>query len=148
MLIGHYQTKLSTKGRLALPSTFKKTLGSKLIITAGYEKALMIVSQDNWQEVVGKTTNQKLTLEPARATDRFLLGSAFELELDAQGRFIVPKYLRKYANLEEEVVFIGVGNRVELWSQEKWQAYEKYLDKNIEGIGQKLSHYQDGKNNS
>ena len=148
MLIGHYKTKLSSKDRLALPSKFKKVLGTKLIITAGYEKALMIVKKDNWENLTANITNQKLTLEPARATDRFLLGSAFELELDSKGRFIVPKYLRKYANLDKEVVFIGVGNRVELWSQEKWQTYEKYLDKNIEGIGQKLSHYQDGKNNS
>jgi len=139
MLIGHYQTKLSTKGRVALPSTFKKAIGQKLIITAGYEKSIMIVSKNNWQEVVMGTTNHKLTLEPARATDRFLLGSAFELELDNQGRFIVPKYLRKYATLEEEVVFIGVGNRVELWSQAKWLEYEKYLDKNISTLGEKLS---------
>ena len=139
MLIGHYQTKLSTKGRVALPSTFKKSLGINLIITAGYEKSLMIVSKANWQSVVGNITNQPLSLEPARATDRFLLGSAFNLDLDTQGRFIVPKYLRKYANLLENVVFIGVGNRVELWSQTKWDNYEKYLDKNISQLGEKLS---------
>lgn len=139
MLIGHYQAKLSAKGRVALPSTFKKSLGIKLIITAGYEKSLMIVSESNWQTVVGEITNQRLSLEPARATDRFLLGSAFKLELDAQGRFIVPKYLRTYAEISEDVVFIGVGNRVELWSQAKWSEYEKYLDKNISQLGEQLS---------
>jgi len=139
MLIGHYQTKLSIKGRVALPSSFKKSLGIKLIITAGYEKSLMIVSESNWQTVIGEITNQRLSLEPARATDRFLLGSAFKLQLDSQGRFIVPKYLRKYAEISEEVVFIGVGNRVELWSQAKWSLYEKYLDKNISQLGEKLS---------
>ncbi len=148
MLIGHYKTKLSVKDRLALPSKFKKILGTSLIITAGYEKALMIVSLKNWDNLVSNITNQRLTLEPARATDRFLLGSAFEVKLDSKGRFIVPKYLRTYANLEKNVVFIGVGNRVELWSLKKWQAYEQYLDKNIEKVGQKLSYYQDGKNNS
>ena len=148
MLIGHYKTKLSNKGRLALPSKFKKALGSSLIITAGYEKALMIVKKDNWDNLVSNITNQKLTLEPARATDRFLLGSAFEIKLDPKGRFIVPKYLKNYAVLGQEVVFLGVGNRVELWSLKKWQTYEQYLDKNIEGIGQKLSNYQDAKNNS
>ena len=146
MLIGNYKTKASTKGRVALPSKLKKALGDKLIITAGYEKSLMIIPQNDWEKVVGEITNSKLTLEPARATERFLLGSAFEVELDAQGRFIIPQYLRKYASITKGAVFIGVGNRVELWSSDKWTDYEKYLDKNIEQLGQKLSAYD--KNNS
>ncbi|MFC1627236.1 division/cell wall cluster transcriptional repressor MraZ [Patescibacteria group bacterium] len=138
MLIGNYQTKASVKGRVALPSKFKKALGIKLIITAGYEKSLMIVSAKDWQAVVGEITDTKLTLGPGRATNRFILGSAFEVALDSQGRFIIPKYLRKYATIDEEVVFIGIGNRVELWSQERWQNYEQYLGKNIEKLSQSL----------
>ena len=138
MLIGHYETNLSPKGRVALPAKFKKLIGTKLIVTAGYEKALMLIAPKDWQAVVGQVTNRQLTVGPARATDRFLLGSAFEVELDTQGRFIVPKYLRKYAELGDEVVFIGVGNRLELWSQAKWEAYEQYLEKNISKLGEQL----------
>ncbi|MEK7622731.1 MAG: division/cell wall cluster transcriptional repressor MraZ [Patescibacteria group bacterium] len=139
MLIGHYQTKIDLKGRTALPVKFKQALGQKAIITAGYEQSLMIVSNKDWQQVVGQITNQKLTLEPARATDRFLLGSAFEIDLDSQGRFIIPKYLRDYAQIQTAAVFIGVGNRVELWSESRWTEYEKYLSKNISALGEKLS---------
>lgn len=139
MLIGHYTTKADLKGRVALPVKFKASLGTKLIVTAGYEKSLMVVSPKDWEKVIGEVTNRKLTLEPARATDRFLLGSAFEVELDSQGRFIIPKYLRNYAEINDVVVFIGVGNRVELWSQTKWTEYEKYLSKNISQLGEKLS---------
>lgn len=139
MLIGLYKTKISVKGRVALPNKLKQALGTKLIITAGYEKSLMIVSPKDWQAVVGQVTNRQLTLGPARATDRFLLGSAFEVELDSQGRFIIPKYLRQYADIKEAAFFIGVGNRVELWSQERWTNYEQYLDKNISKLGEKLS---------
>ena len=139
LLIGHYETNLSPKGRVALPSRFKKILGTKLIVTAGYEKALMIIAPKDWQAVVGQVTNRQLTVGPARATDRFLLGSAFEVVLDTQGRFIIPKYLRKYAELTDEVVFIGVGNRLELWSETKWQAYEQYLEKNISKLGEQLA---------
>jgi len=139
MLIGHYKTKISVKGRVALPNKLKSSLGEKLIITAGYEKSLMIVSPKEWQAVVGQVTNRELTLGPARATDRFLLGSAFEVELDSQGRFIIPKYLRQYADITDDVVFLGVGNRVELWSKNRWANYEQYLDKNISQLGEKLS---------
>lgn len=138
MLIGHYQTKVSVKGRVALPRKFRKLLGDKLIITLGYEKSLMIVSPDSWQKVIGQVTNRKLTMQPARATDRFLLGGAFEVKLDPQGRFIIPQYLRKYAGIEADSVFIGIGNRVELWSQATWATYEQYLEKNIENIAEKL----------
>ena len=139
MLIGHYETNLSPKGRVALPAKFKKLIGTKLIVTAGYEKALMLIAPKDWQAVVGQVTNRQLTVGPARATDRFLLGSAFEVVLDTQGRFIIPKYLRKYAELTDEVVFIGVGNRLELWSETKWQAYEQYLEKNISKLGEQLA---------
>ncbi|MCX6816325.1 MAG: division/cell wall cluster transcriptional repressor MraZ [Candidatus Beckwithbacteria bacterium] len=142
MLIGHYTTKADPKGRVALPAKFKTVLGAKLIVTAGYENSLMIVAPKDWAKVIGEVTNRKLTLEPARATDRFLLGSAFEVELDSQGRFIIPKYLRNYAGINESVVFIGVGNRVELWSEAKWTDYEKYLSKNISQLGEKLSAIQ------
>ena len=142
MLIGQYTTKISIKGRLALPNKFKKILGPDLIITAGYEKSLMIVSQDSFQKVLGEITNRPLTLKPARATDRFLLGSAFELKLDSQGRFIVPKNLRKYAGLENQAIFLGIGNRVELWSQKNWLEYSKYLNKNIETLAEQLPEIQ------
>lgn len=139
MLIGQYQTKLDPKGRVALPAKFKMKLGNKVIVTAGYEQSLMIVAQKDWHQVVGQVTNQGLTLQPARATDRFLLGSAFEVELDGQGRFIVPKYLRQYGTLSGAVVFIGVGNRVELWSQVNWTKYSQYLNKNVSELGEKLA---------
>jgi MraZ protein len=140
LLIGHYKVNLSSKGRVALPAKFKKMLGNQLIITAGYEKSLMIIAPKDWEAVVGQVTNSgQLTAGPARATDRFLLGSAFEVDLDSQGRFIVPKYLRDFADLSEAAVFLGVGNRLELWSESKWQEYEKYLEKNISQLGEKLS---------
>ncbi|AKM79349.1 MAG: Protein MraZ [Candidatus Beckwithbacteria bacterium GW2011_GWB1_47_15] len=138
MLIGHYQTKVSAKGRVALPAKFKKKLGGKLIITANYEKSLMIVTPDSYQKVLGQIVNRPLTAKTARATDRFLLGSAFEIELDDQGRFIIPRYLRDYAGIGEEAVFIGIGNRVELWSESRWRLYEKYLDQNIDQLSENL----------
>lgn len=142
MLIGQYTTKISKKGRLALPAKFKKILGNQIIITAGYEKSLMIISKDSFQRVLGQITNRPLTLKPARATDRFLLGSAFDLNLDLQGRFIIPKNLRVYAGLKLQVIFLGIGNRVELWSQENWLEYSKYLNKNIENLAEQLPEIQ------
>lgn len=139
MFIGHYLTKVDPKGRASLPAKFKAELGRKVIITTGYENSLMIVAVNDWQRVVGQITNLGLGLGPARATDRFLLGGAFEVELDKLGRFLIPKALRSYASIGSEVVFVGVGNRVELWAEVKWKDYQKYLKANISQLGEKLS---------
>jgi MraZ protein len=139
MFIGNYQTKVDPKGRASLPVKFKLALGNKAIMTLGYENSLMIVALKDWQKVVGEATNRGLTLNPARATDRFLLGNAFEIEVDKLGRFLIPRALRLAAAIGRDVVFVGVGNRVELWSLDKWRQYQKYLQKNISQLGEKLS---------
>lgn len=137
MLLGQYQTKINQKGRVALPVKFKRILGNKIIVTAGYEQSLMIVTQKDWREVVDRV-NQGSTLGPTRETDRFLLGSAHDVELDSQGRFVIPKHLREYANLELNIIFVGVGNRAEIWNQESWEAYSKNLNKKVKELGEKL----------
>lgn len=139
MLIGNYSAKLDIeKGRTALPKKFRQLLGKKIIITAGYEKTLMLISRESWEKVVGGITNKPFISSPARETDRFLLGSAFEVELDSQGRLIVPQALRSYAGLSGDIVFVGMGNRAEVWDQSAWDKHQDFLDKNIERIAQEL----------
>ena|SRR3989344_4891425 len=136
MLLGQYQTKINEKGRVALPAKFKQSLGRKIIVTAGYEQSLMIVAQKDWQ-VATDRINQGSTLGPTRETDRFLLGNAFEVELDSQGRFVIPKFLRQFASLTQAIVFVGVGNRAEIWNQAKWDQYSQYLNSKVKGLGAK-----------
>ena len=139
MLIGNYLSKLDLlKGRTALPKTFRRLLGKKIIITAGYENSLMIVSVESWKKVVEGIVNRPFISGVARETDRFLLGSAFELDLDAQGRLIIPQTLRSYAKLSGNIVFVGVGNRVEIWDKLSWGKHQQYLDENIEKISEKI----------
>ncbi len=139
MLIGNFSSKLDKeKGRTALPKKFRQLLGKKIVVTVGYENSLTIIGASSWQKVVGDIVDRPFISGPVRETHRFLLGSAFEVELDAQGRFIIPPNLRSYAKLSENIVFIGVGNRVEIWDQESWEKHQDYLDENIEKISQKL----------
>jgi MraZ protein len=140
MLIGNFSTKLDLeKGRTALPKKFRQLLGKKVIVSAGYENTLMVVSKDSWEKVAGGIVNRPFISGAARETDRFLLGSAFELELDSQGRFIIPQSLRSYAGLAQDIVFVGMGNRIEIWNQPAWVKHQQYLDENIEKIAQKLN---------
>lgn len=139
MLIGQFRAKISFKGRLAFPKKFREELGDSLVVTVGYENSLMVVSAKEWQSLIEATRNKPFILGSARDTNRFLLGEASEVSLDEQGRFIVPAYLREYAKIGEEVVFLGLNKYVEIWDKGLWEEYQKYLNANIGQIARELS---------
>lgn len=138
MLIGQYHSKVNLKGRVAFPKKFREELGDRLVVTMGYEGSLIIVSSDGWRTLIEGTENKPFIFGSARDTNRFLLGGATEVELDSQGRFVVPPYLREYGKLGEEVVFLGLNKYVEVWDKKHWQEYQKYLDEHIGKIAEKL----------
>ncbi len=128
MIIGQYDTTVNEKGRASFPSKFRKEIGKKIVVAKWYEGCLVLVSEDKWIELIEKLIeNPKVALDNVRETDRFIIGSAFEMELDSQGRFVVPQILREYAKLEDEIVFLGLLNRVEIWNKGLWKEKEKYL---------------------
>jgi MraZ protein len=74
-----------------------------------------------------------------RDTSRFLVGGAKEIELDSQGRFVIPQPLYEHADISDEVVFIGLANWIEIWDKEKWEERVKYLKANSDEIAQEIS---------
>ena len=67
------------------------------------------------------------------------------MELDDKGRFIIPNYLRSFAEIKNEVIFLGLSRYVELWDKTNWETYKKFLEKNIDKISQKLIKSDDEK---
>lgn len=142
MLIGQYRGKVSLKGRVAFPKKFREKLGDRLVVTRGYEGCLIVVSGKDWQTLLEGTENKPFVFEAARDTWRFLLGNAAEVELDPQGRFVLPSHLRRYGGIvkeAKEVVFLGLQKYVEVWEKTHWDEYQKYLSKNIKSISEKLN---------
>src|SRR4030042_2978051 len=116
MLIGQYFSKITLKNRISLPKKFRNEVGERLIRAKWDEGCCVIVSEASWREIMAKLTGgMEILTKAVRDTDRFILGSAYELELDAQGRFVIPVILKEYAGLGENVVFLGLGERIELW---------------------------------
>ena len=138
MLIGQFRSKISPKGRVAFPKRFREELGDSLVVTVGYEKSLMVVSSKEWKALIEGTEGKPFVLNSARDTNRFLLGEATEVALDEQGRFILPSYLREYAQISEEVVFLGLNKYAEIWDKKVWEEYQKYLHENIGEIAKRL----------
>lgn len=131
MIIGQYSSKIGQKRRVAIPSKFRKHLGSQFIATRWYENCLVLVSTGQWEALIKKLIGEARGItEPVRDTDRFLLGLAFKLKVDEQGRVIVPEKLYEYAGFKERVIFLGLGDRIELWDEERWDAREEFITKN------------------
>ena len=138
MLIGQYEAKIDSKGRTALPKKFREILGEKIVVTFGYENSLIIVSENQWEALLEGTAGRPFIEYETRETQRFLLGNASPVELLSKGRFILPLYLRKFAKIEDEVIFLGLSRYVEIWDLKRWENYRAELEKNIDGISQRL----------
>ncbi len=139
MLIGEYTQKIGEKFRIAFPKAFRDVVGTSFIITKGYENCLIIISKDNWESMINENVVGPFTLGLVRDTSRFLLGSATKIDLDKQGRFVVPITLRKYANLNKTGVFLGLGKWIELWDEDLWDKKRSEIEKNSSIVGDKLA---------
>jgi MraZ protein len=147
MLIGEYKSKLGEKKRVSLPKKFRDQLGNDLILTRGYEQALIVVNEKLWKKVATEVMEGSFINKDIRDTSRFLVGSAKEISLDTQGRFVIPESLLEHSQIKDEVVFIGLVNWIEIWDKEKWNERLTYLKEHGEQIAQeisKMSNQKDG----
>lgn len=138
MLIGEYYSKIADKNRIALPKGFRTNLEGNIYITRGYEKALIILDQERWDKLIMTIEVKPFLNRTVRDTKRFIVGGAKKLELDAQGRFIIPENLKEYSKIDKEVVFVGILDWVEIWSLEEWQRKLEDLNENAAEIAEKL----------
>lgn len=139
MLLGQYDVKLSEKYQVALPKKFRDELGDRLIITKGFERCLIVVSEENWKTLLEGTEGKPFTNKATRELQRFLLGNATYVELDSKGRFVLAEFLREFAGVKSEIVFAGVQKFVEIWDKEQWEKHQKELSNNIESIAERLT---------
>lgn len=144
MLIGQHFVKVGEKNRIAFPKSYREILGEKLIVTYGFENSLIVVSEKNWKALLEGTENKPFIISGARETQRYLLGGAALVDLDGQGRFVLPDYLRSFAKIKEEVVFVGLYRYVEIWESKEWEQYSRSIQKNISQVAEKLIENIDG----
>lgn len=139
MLLGQYESKIGEKHQVGLPKKFRDVLGEHLIVTKGFENCLIIVSEENWKTLLEGTEGKPFTNKSTREMQRFLLGNASDVELDQKGRFVVPEYLRQFAHIQIDVVFVGIQRFVELWDKKNWEKHQEELGKDIESIAERLN---------
>ena len=140
LFIGEYLAAVTEGKRVAIPKRFREQFGSNdLVITRGYEGCMVIVAQAQFARLLEGITDVPFISADKRETSRFLLSGAHEIEPDAQGRIILPESLVQYAAVSGgDVVFIGVGNWVEVWDKSAWQEYQKRLTQESVTIADRL----------
>ena len=118
--MSEYNHTLDTKGRLIIPAKFRETLGEEFVISKGMDGCLFVYANDDRNAFEQKLTSLPLINKEARQFARFFLAGAATVEVDKQGRILLPAALREFAGLEKDVVLVGVGSRVEIWSKERY----------------------------
>lgn len=128
MFMGEYNHTIDTKGRLIIPSKFREALGDTFVVTKGLDGCLFVYDNDEWSAFEEKLKALPITNKEARQFVRFFLAGAAEVEVDKQGRILVPNILREFAQISKDVVLIGVASRIEIWSKERFDGMAAYED--------------------
>lgn len=139
LFIGEYRHSLDVKGRIIVPAKFRDGLGDKFVLTKGLDGCLFAYSKEEWANFEEKIKSLPLTNKDARAFVRFFFAGAVECEIDKQGRTLIPPMLREHAGLNKDLVIIGVSNRVEIWSQDKWDSYSEAEDLEADELAEKMA---------
>ncbi len=138
MFIGEYSHLIDSKKRLAVPVRFRSELKNKVVITRGLDKCLFIYPMKVWEELANKLGNFPVGESSTRSFTRLMLAGAVDVEVDKQGRVLIPDYLKEYARLTKNVVIAGLYNRLEVWDERKWDEYKKNAEKNSDEIAEQL----------
>lgn len=138
MFIGEYSHSIDPKKRLAVPSRFRGGLKQKVVITRGLDKCLFVYPMNVWKDLAGKLGTLPVGESSTRSFIRLMLAGAVDVDVDKQGRILIPDFLKEYAGLGKNVVVTGVYNRVEVWDTINWMKYKKKAEKNTDEIAEQL----------
>ena len=137
MFMGEFHHTVDNKGRLIIPSRVREDLGDQFIVTRGLENCLFIYPKNEWNNIIQKY-KQLPDTKDRRYFMRIFLSGATICELDKQGRINIPIPLLEYASLEKDCIIIGVDDRLEVWSKERWDAFITENEENLSDIADNL----------
>lgn len=137
MFMGEYNHTVDAKGRLIIPSKFRENLGDEFVVTKGLDGCLFVYDNNEWQAFEEKLKALPISNKEARKFVRFFLAGAASVEVDKQGRILLPGNLREFAGMDKEVVLIGVASRIEIWSKERYE--ECSSDEDMEQIAEHMA---------
>lgn len=142
MFYGEYEHTLDSKGRVIIPAKFreifKEQYVEKFYLTRGLDQCLFVFTEETWKTQEKKFRELPFTKGEARRFNRLYFSGACDVVCDKQGRILIPDYLKTYGGIKENVMIIGVSDRIEIWAKEKWQEFYDGNKGNFEDLAEKL----------
>ena len=139
MFIGEYAHNLDDKGRLAIPVKFRNELKKGAVVTRGLDSCLFLYTKAEWQKLAEKLAALPISQANSRAFARLMLAGAMDVEVDKQGRVILPEYLRQFAGLKKSTVIAGLYSRLEIWDEAKWATYKGQTEAESGSIAERMA---------
>ncbi|OGH83710.1 MAG: cell division/cell wall cluster transcriptional repressor MraZ [Candidatus Magasanikbacteria bacterium RIFOXYA2_FULL_44_8] len=139
MFIGEYQHNLDDKGRLAIPAKFRLDLKKGAVVTRGLDSCLFLYTKTEWAKLAEKLAALPISQSNSRAFARLMLAGAMDVEMDKQGRVVLPEYLRAFAGLRKNAIVAGLYNRAEIWDEAKWNEYKGQTEAQSNEIAERMA---------
>lgn len=138
MLIGEYIHTLDDKNRISLPVKFRKEMGKSIVVAPGLDNCLALYTLVEWKKISSKLSDSSMLASDNRSFSRFMFGQAVIVDVDGNGRILIPENLKNRSSLSSKVVVIGVQNRAEIWSESTWNDYKKNVETQADALADKL----------
>lgn len=139
MFLGEYEHSVDAKGRIAVPARYRAKLEQGLVITRSFDQCLFVYPQEEWDSLSTKLNALSFVQAEVRNARRVLFGNAFELELDRQGRILLPGSLRELAKIGNDAIVAGMGSYIEIWPVDAWRTHQEGLTSNSTAISETLA---------
>ncbi|MDY6892978.1 MAG: division/cell wall cluster transcriptional repressor MraZ [Chloroflexota bacterium] len=127
VFLGNYEVRVDHKGRLAIPTKFREAFHDGLVLSCGFDKCLIMYTITEWKNIAEKYSSLPMTQRNPRMLALFTFSGAFDLELDRQGRIIIPPALRQYADINDEVIIAASNTNLQIWAKESWVVMKQYM---------------------
>ena len=139
LFLGEFEHSIDDKGRLAIPARFRPALDDGLFITRGLDRCLVIWDGDSWRGMAQRVRDLNPWQGDARRMQRHFFSGAVQAQPDKLGRVVIPQYLRTYAGLEDDVVVVGLADRIEVWATSEWQRERTDAERNSADLAEHLA---------
>ncbi|MBI4343842.1 MAG: division/cell wall cluster transcriptional repressor MraZ [Candidatus Omnitrophica bacterium] len=142
MFYGEYEHSIDRKGRLIVPAKLRQALKQQdtkaLFLTRGLDGCLFLFPEAEWRLVESHFKKISFTKSEGRKFNRLFFSGASEVGVDRLGRILVPKHLKDFARIKQDVVIVGVSTRIEIWAKEQWQAFYEGSRQSFEEIAERV----------
>ncbi len=142
MFYGQHEHALDAKDRVIIPAKFreifKEHYAEKFYLTRGLDRCLFVFAEEEWRNQERRFRDMSFTREESRKFNRLYFSGACDVLCDKQGRILIPTYLKEYAEIKQNVMIIGVSDRIEIWAKEKWNEFFNHNLGSFESLAEKL----------